>query len=147
LDRAGRPPLAARGTNTLGSDPASDLRLPRAAPENAGLVIRTGNQVRFIPAPGVTATLDGAPATDAMLRSDRDGEEPEPAVLALGSARIITLQRSDRMALRVKDSEAPTRGTSPGSTLIRTTQAGASRAASNRPPPITTLKITDVTGR
>ncbi|HTH49848.1 MAG TPA: hypothetical protein VMB21_20210, partial [Candidatus Limnocylindria bacterium] len=98
------------GTNTLGSDPASDLRLPAGrAPLAAGLVIRTGTQVRYLPAPGVTATLDGAPVTDAMLRSDGDGTEPEPAVLALGSVRLITLQRSERMALRVKDSEAPTR--------------------------------------
>ncbi len=136
------------GTNTLGSDPASDLRLPEGrAPRVAGLVIRTGTQVRFIPAPGVTATLDGAPVTDAMLRSDGDGTEPEPAVLMLGALRIITLQRSERMALRVKDPEAPTRRHFVGLDYYPYDPRWRLEGRFEPATAYHTLKITDVTGR
>ncbi len=136
------------GTNTLGSDPASDLKLPEGrAPKTAGLVIRTGTQARFIPAPGVTATLDGAPVTDAMLRSDGDGAEPEPAVLALGPLRIITLQRSERMALRVKDPEAPTRRHFVGLDYYPYDPHWRIEGRFEPAAAYHTLKVTDVTGR
>ena len=52
------------GTNTLGSDPANDLRLPIGrAPKVAGIIIRSGTQARFVAAPGLNATLDGKPVT------------------------------------------------------------------------------------
>lgn len=96
------------GTNTLGGDPASELRLPAGrAPGVVGTVIRTGRTARFVAAPGIQAAVDGRPATEATLKSDADGAEP--SVLTLGPLRIIVLQRGERLGLRVKDPEAPTR--------------------------------------
>lgn len=136
------------GTNTLGSDPANDLRLPIGrAPKVAGIIIRSGTQARFVAAPGLNATLDGKPVTDAVLRSDADGIELEPSVLTLGPLHIIVLQRSARMALRVKDPEAPTHRHFLGLDYYPYNPNWRIEGRLEPAPPLRTLKITDVTGR
>lgn len=96
------------GTNTLGSDPASELRLPAGrAPRRVGTVIRAGHSARFVAATAIEAAVDGKPTAETALQSDAEGAEP--TVLTLGALRIIVLQRGERLGLRVKDPKAPTR--------------------------------------
>ena len=96
------------GRQSLGSAPSAKLRLPTGrAPLNAGNLIRSGTQVRFEAAPGVDATLDGTAVTSANLRSDAN--DAVPSVLQIGPLTLRILQRGERLAVRVKDPEAPTR--------------------------------------
>ena len=136
------------GTNTLGGGTGNDLRLPAdRAPKTVGWMIRTGPQVRFVAAPGVTAAVDGKPETEAALRSDADGAEPEPSLLTVGSLRLFVLQRSERMALRVKDPEAPTRRHFLGLDYFPYDPHWQIEGRLEAAPAGHSLKITDVTGR
>ena len=95
------------GENTLGSAPGSTVLLPEwAAPPKAGLFILEGMTVRFRPLPGSGLLLNGKPATEAVLKSDA---EANPDVLQAGRVRFYVIRRGNRLGIRIKDSEAPTR--------------------------------------
>jgi uncharacterized protein len=69
----------------------------------------SGSDIRLAPPPGGFAPgvqLDGAPAQPAMLADD---EAPTPSKLTTGTLTILLLHRGDRYALRIKDSQSPTR--------------------------------------
>ncbi len=73
-----------------------------------GVVVREGTQARFIPEPGVDIRrADGSPAAGG-LRSDQDGKA-KPDVLVSGTLRFFLIARGERLGIRFKDSEAPTR--------------------------------------
>jgi len=113
------------GETTLGSDPASDLVLPegKAAPF-VGTVVRTGDEVRFVTAPGVTVTMgidstlalsagsgafppdvSGDPAiTDEVMGSVGPGKD---RVFRHGPINWILVRRGPEFALRVRDNASP----------------------------------------
>jgi len=73
-----------------------------------GVVVREGTQARFLPEPGVEVRrADGSPAAGG-LRSDQDGKA-KPDVLVCGTLRFHLIARGERLGIRFKDSEAPTR--------------------------------------
>ena len=83
--------------------------LPGAIGTPAVLLELDDSGLRFSPAPGVPATLDGrevTPGTSHPLPDDRDGSAP---VLRTGRLHITHIHRHDRPALRIRDREAPTR--------------------------------------
>jgi uncharacterized protein len=83
------------GVNRVGSDPASEVRLPEKAPRQVGSIIVNGKEARFEPAPGV--------ALSAMaLRPDKD-------ILAIGRIRFFLIEREGKLAVRVKDSDSAAR--------------------------------------
>ncbi|MBU8899670.1 DUF1684 domain-containing protein [Corallococcus sp. H22C18031201] len=94
------------GEQTAGSAPNSAVPLPASTPARVGTFTRTGEAVTFQPAPGVTLTRNGLPFTGGALQSDAKGE---PDVLKVGSVTFQVIKRGDRLGVRVKDSEAPTR--------------------------------------
>ena len=95
------------GENTLGSAPGSTVLLPAGvAPAKAGLFILEQGAVRFRPLPGSGLLLNGKPATEAVLRSDAEGQ---PDLLQAGRVRLHLIRRGDRFALRLKDPETPER--------------------------------------
>lgn len=95
------------GANALGSDPAAEVRLPAwAAPAKAGTFILEGGKVRFRPVPGAGILLNGAPATEAVLRTDAQGK---PDQLRSGRVVMFLIQRGERVAVRIKDPENPAR--------------------------------------
>ncbi len=105
------------GAQTAGSAPTNDVVFPAGrTPGHAGVFIRQGKSVQFVAAPGVKALLDGQPTVAAALRSDEHGE---PSVLTLGGVRMFVVIRGERVGLRVKDSEAPTRRHFQGLTYFR----------------------------
>jgi hypothetical protein len=89
------------GQQRLGSAPGTEVTLPASAPAHAAEVTLDGGQVRFQLAPGVSATLDDAPApVSGILRPDSQGE---PSRLAFGPVSLYVIERGGRHGLRIKD--------------------------------------------
>ncbi|HEY4360795.1 MAG TPA: DUF1684 domain-containing protein [Bryobacteraceae bacterium] len=83
------------GENRIGSDPKSEVPLPASVPARVGTMTLHAGHVQFQPAPGVKL----APKE---LKPDSD-------ILTLQTVKFYVIQRGDKFAIRVKDSEAPTR--------------------------------------
>ncbi|MDY7227588.1 DUF1684 domain-containing protein [Hyalangium rubrum] len=94
------------GDNRFGSASDNDLVFPASAPAHAGTFTRKGDTVSLSLKPGVSLTLEGKPFTGGALRSDAQGS---PDTLALGTMRFFIIRRGERLGIRVKDPEAPTR--------------------------------------
>jgi uncharacterized protein (DUF1684 family) len=93
------------GRNTIGASARSDVRLAgRGVPATVGTLIRSGDQIRFEPAPGVAVTVDSQPATPAILRTDADSL---PSQVRVGSAGFRIAKRVDSVGVRAWDAEHP----------------------------------------
>lgn len=95
------------GDNSAGSASTNAVVLPvgRAA-SLVGTFRRVGRSVEFSAAPGIAPTVDGHPVERVQLVSDAEGS---PTRLRIGELSIVLLQRGERMALRVRDPQAPAR--------------------------------------
>jgi len=94
------------GFNAMGSDAAATLRLPTSAPARVGLITVNGKTVQLLsPAGGfpVALTVNGEPAREQALST----ADATPSVIALGSLRMVVMERAGRFVLRVKDSASP----------------------------------------
>ncbi len=96
------------GANRFGSDPGNEVVLPAGrAPGVAGtLELRSDATVVVHPAAGAALTIDGAPAAERALASDRQGR---PDLLRLGSLTFYVIDRAGKLGVRVKDAESPAR--------------------------------------
>jgi uncharacterized protein len=95
------------GDNAFGSDPAGPVVLPaHSAPRRAGVFRLHGEEVTVQVAPGVKLTLDGKAVTGKELTSDAAGK---PDVLALGQVRMFLIERDGKLAIRLRDLQAPAR--------------------------------------
>jgi uncharacterized protein (DUF1684 family) len=95
------------GENSFGSDAKAAVALPaHGAPARAGTFRVEKGKVTVEVAAGVTITAGGKPVTKMALRSD----VPGPAdVLALGPLRMFVIERSGKLAIRLRDLESPAR--------------------------------------
>ena len=96
------------GKNAVGLAADNSVRLKGHAPEHLGVIEVDGGQLKlFAPGGGFSKSLllDGQPAHEGQLQSD-DGK---PSVLSTENLTLVVLHRGDRFALRIKDSESPTR--------------------------------------
>ena len=95
------------GDNRLGSAADADVHFPAGAPADLGTITRHGEALTLAPAPGSPLTIDGKPVTKpTKLASDAQGE---PTTVSFGSIEFYVIQRGDRWAARIKDSESPIR--------------------------------------
>lgn len=95
------------GANTAGTDPGSDLVLPKgSAPPVLGRFLLENGEVLFEPHQGVTATLNGAPATRRTLRPDAPGP---PDILRINKLTLFVIRRGNRTGIRLKDAKSPAR--------------------------------------
>jgi hypothetical protein len=94
------------GPNRFGGAPDNDVHLPASAPAHAGAIVLEGGAVRLVIEPGVTLTMNGAPARSGPLRTDAAGA---PDVLGSGSVTWQIIARGERLGVRVKDSASPAR--------------------------------------
>lgn len=93
----------------VGSAPRSGIRIAMGPP-SLGLVQRDGARVTFTPERGVAVTLDGAPVKGRVdLQTDRDGAKPSVLAFDDGKGAMTVIERSGRMALRVRHADAPAR--------------------------------------
>ena len=82
------------GANTVGSDPASAIRLARG-PAHAGVVEYHAGKAKFIPA-------GGGPAR--VLQSDAN--EAKPDEVNIGDFTFFVIHRGERDAIRLKDKQS-----------------------------------------
>jgi uncharacterized protein (DUF1684 family) len=97
------------GPNTIGSAPDNRIQLAAPAPAYLGIVTVQGSDVTLAPPPGGFPTgiqVDGAAPRATKLADDA---APKPTVVSTGSLSFYVIHRGDRYALRVKDTQAPTR--------------------------------------
>ena len=97
------------GANRFGSAVGNEIVLPGAdTPPQAGVLdLGPDGTVVARPAPGAGVSVDGAPASERVLRSDRDGARPD--ILRIGSVSFYLIDRAGKLAVRVKDSRNPAR--------------------------------------
>lgn len=92
-----------QGATTLGSDSASALLLPPVAPKRLGTVIREGGVVKFEPAEGVAATVDGK----AVAAVDELSTKAGSGRVKVGNYSFAVRVIGDDFYLLVRDSENP----------------------------------------
>jgi uncharacterized protein (DUF1684 family) len=99
------------GTNTAGSDPKADIRLPAdAAPAVAGRVVVSGGQVEYHPAPEVKALVNGTPASRALPLRLADPAAKRPAdVLTIGRLTLHLHLSGERLGIRLRDPQSASR--------------------------------------
>ena len=93
------------GTNSAGSDPASDIKLPPRAPRQMGIFTLKSGTVTFAAAPGAGVTSGGT-RVDTFTFDPRKGAES--AVTAAG-VTLFAIRRSDKVGLRMLDPESSAR--------------------------------------
>lgn len=100
------------GANIVGSNPSSDVVLPAGrAPGRAGrITVQAQDVVRFEPEAGVAVTLNGKPAAGTIQLREADAQGGTPADrLGIGRLTLHLHRSGDRLALRLRDPESPSR--------------------------------------
>jgi len=96
------------GKNTIGLAVDNTIRLKGHAPEHLGAIEVEGSQLKLVAPEGGFPKflfLDGQAAHEGPLVSD-DGKQ---SLISTENLSIVVLHRGDRFALRIKDSQSPTR--------------------------------------
>ena len=93
------------GSNTAGSGPTNDLRLPESVPPSLGTFVRTGNEVRYEPAPGAGVRLKDQPVMQPVVL--RDDNSPPADELLHGDVRLVIHRSGGVPSLRVRDPNGP----------------------------------------
>ncbi|HEY2396759.1 MAG TPA: DUF1684 domain-containing protein [Rudaea sp.] len=93
------------GRNTLGSAADNSIVLARW-PAHLGTITLDHGDASIVLAPNNGATIDGQKKSEARLLDDTN---PKATVVAAGTVMFYVVKRGDRLALRIKDSESPTR--------------------------------------
>ena len=98
------------GAHYAGTAGSNGLRMAMG-PEHFGMFeLERENRVHFVPDKSVALTLDGAPLTGAtVLRTDADEGGPSRIGFDDGKGVATIIRRGDRVALRVKHSDADAR--------------------------------------
>ena len=91
------------GENTFGSAADNAIVLPASAPARAGRLVHESGRTTVALAAGVDATIAGGPAEGRELRANG------PDALRLGTLSMLVIRRGGKDALRVRDSDSPTR--------------------------------------
>ena len=93
------------GSSRVGSAKDNDLVLAQG-PAHLGVVTLADGKVRIALDPASGASIEGSTAKEGELSDD---SHDNPGKVVFGTANFVVIDRSGRKALRVKDSEAPTR--------------------------------------
>ena len=97
------------GAHRLGSAADNGIRLA-VGPAHLGVLRHEDDRVVFTPDPAADVRLDDAPmAGAAPLRTDADPGGPSVIAFDGGKGQATVIARDDRLALRVRHADAPTR--------------------------------------
>jgi uncharacterized protein len=91
------------GVNTAGSAPSNDIVLPARVPASVGRFILSEGAVRFEPADGAGATLDGRAVTEPVQLQDDYADVDE---LVVGDLALWIHRSGERRAVRLRDPES-----------------------------------------
>ena len=96
------------GENKFGSNAANSVALPKdKAPDVAGSFWLDKGHVHLTALPSANIAADGKLVTALDLKDDND--DSGPTILRMGTLIINIVKRSDRIGVRVKDSQAAAR--------------------------------------
>lgn len=97
------------GENSFGSAPDNKIHIP-GGPAHLGILILSANKTVELRAPagGFDAgfLVGGAPATPRVIPVDPDSDKNTPR-FTIGTVNMYVIRRTDRFALRIKDSKSP----------------------------------------
>jgi uncharacterized protein len=99
-----------KGTNVIGSDPESDILLPRRAPARLGTFEFDGSHVTLNVEARLPVEVNGAATTSAILDAD---QEDVPSFITFSDMRMVVLRRSKGVGIRVWDNAREERRTFP----------------------------------
>ncbi len=99
-----------RGVNIIGSDPESDIRLPKSAPARLGTFDFDGNNVTLNVEADLPVEVNGVEATSALLDAD---QEDVPSFITFSEMRMVVVRRSKGVGIRVWDNAREERRTFP----------------------------------
>jgi uncharacterized protein (DUF1684 family) len=88
------------GTNVIGSDPESDIRLPQRAPARLGTFEFDGNNVMLNVEADMLVEVNGVLTTSALLDAD---QEDVPSFITFSDMRMVVVRRSKGIGIRVWD--------------------------------------------
>jgi uncharacterized protein (DUF1684 family) len=95
------------GANTIGTGEDVDVAFPSgSAPARLGAITVADGKVRFEVEPGVRVEQDGSPVTHLELEPDTSGA---PTILRHGRLTFYVIERSGRLAIRLKDRDGRAR--------------------------------------
>lgn len=99
-----------KGTNLIGSDPESDILLPKRAPTYLGTFEFDGNNVTLNVESNLPVEVNGVMAKSALLDAD---QEDTPSFIAFGDIRMVVVRRSKGVGIRLWDNVREERHTFP----------------------------------
>ena len=88
------------GDNTIGSDLANDIKLPKSTAQKVGAIEFKDGVAKLSVNTDVKAISDGKPITNLELTSDEKGK---PTLIELGDVSFTLIRRENRFGIRVKD--------------------------------------------
>jgi len=89
-----------KGTNTIGSDPESDILLPRRAPSRLGTFAFNENDVTLNVEASLPVEVNGVETTSVRLDAD---QEDVPSFITFNGMRMVVVRRSKGVGIRVWD--------------------------------------------
>ena len=99
-----------KGTNVIGSDPNSDILLPRRAPARLGSLEFDGNNVTLYVEDQTPVEVNGTLSKSALLDAD---QEDVPSFITFEDIRMVVVRRSKGVGIRVWDNKREERRSFP----------------------------------
>jgi uncharacterized protein (DUF1684 family) len=132
------------GSNTFGSAPENDIRLPSGAPARAGVFLLEGETVRVQGEASANLRSHGAPVTVPQeMKPDTSGVRD---VVTLGPLTLQVIKRGGRAAIRLWDNKSASRAAFKGLVWYPVDEAYRVTARFVPYVPPRTIKITSVLG-
>jgi uncharacterized protein (DUF1684 family) len=95
------------GTNTIGSDPASDILLPDSSPAYLGAIEFDGTKAVLKTISVEPVSIDEVPIINAELRDDT--ADDGPSLVRVGAITFFVIHRGDKYGIRVRDQNSEVR--------------------------------------
>jgi uncharacterized protein (DUF1684 family) len=92
------------GPNRAGSDPQSDIVLPKSAPRSAAIFDFHSGDVTVKPAAGAHLLVKGKPAVPRQKLQPDTTDHPD--VITLGSLSMMVIKRGPKTGIRLRDPES-----------------------------------------
>lgn len=93
------------GSNSAGSDPSAEIKLPPRAPKRIGAFTLEGSAVSFTAEPSAAVTAAGK-AIDTFTFEPRKGED---SAITVSGVTLFVIRRADKIGLRMLDPESDAR--------------------------------------
>jgi uncharacterized protein (DUF1684 family) len=91
-----------KGTNVIGSDPNSDIILPKRTAARLGTFEFDGNNVTLNVEDDTPVEVNGTPTKTALLDAD---QEDVPSFITLEDIRMVVVRRSKGVGIRIWDNQ------------------------------------------